>query len=229
MDGATTVPEMILSDLDDGNVMSCPWPRRERPRNELCGLRWHVVHAVNASDDALDQALKNAAYQYYNPHTIEMRPVPKRALPPKERKNPIQRMKRTEVPLFPRYRFVRFDVRDGRWFELFELVGINGVLCVEGVSRPQPAPVMDEFVSALMALEVNGLIPGKVTVKDLAFAIGEQVRISDGAFLGFNGIVQDAPEKPFDELDGTERLTVLVSLFGRHTPVELEIGDIEKL
>jgi transcription termination/antitermination protein NusG len=211
------------------NRPSCAWPRQEVPRSELKGLRWHVVHCANPSDDDISQALKNADYPEYYPHTIEMRPVPKRSLPPKERNNPIRKLKRTKVPIFPRYRFVRFDVRDGRWHELFELIGIQGVLCHEECARPQPAPVMDEAVAALMGLEVDGLIPGKVTVKNLAYAIGEQVRISNGAFVGFNGFVQDVPEKALDELDGSERLTVLVNLFGRHTPVELEIGDIEKL
>jgi transcription antitermination factor NusG len=198
------------------------------PRAKLTGLRWHVVHLANPSESAIEQALKNGRYELYCPHTIEMRPVPKRLLPPKDRNSPIQKLKRTEVAIFPRYMFVRFDPLDGKWFDLFNLVGIHGVLCFEG-TKPQPAPVPDAAIEAFKRLEVGGVIPGKVTVRDMAYAIGEQVRVSDGPFVGLNGWIQTAPDKPLDELDGTERLTVLIALFGGRVPVELEIGDIEKL
>jgi transcriptional antiterminator NusG len=229
MDG-TTLPEMTIADLDpDDRMPSCQWPRTEMPRSQLRGLRWHVVHIANPSDDDVTQALKNAGYENYYPKTIEMRALARRHMSAAQRKSTVKVMKRVEMPLFKAYRFVRYDVMDGRWHDLFELVGIRGVLCIEGTARPQPAPVMDEAIAALRATEINGLIPGKVTVRELAYRIGEEVRINNGPFIYFNGVVQDVPAKPLDELDGSERLKLLVSLFGTVVPVELEIGDIEKL
>jgi transcriptional antiterminator NusG len=124
--------------------------------------------------------------------------------------------------------FVRFDALDGRWFDLFHLIGIHGVLC-DGGTKPQPAPVPDEAIAAFMGLEVDGLIPGGVSVRKMAYAIGEKIKVGNGPFAGFDAWVETVPDKALDELDGTERLTVLIGLFGGRVPVELEIGDVEKL
>lgn len=251
----TKLPEMTLADLERGvegrgraieanemlvncgldpmfvppETLSSPWPRVEQPRNELPLVCWHIVHSANPSDKAVEMALKNAGYAFYYPKTVEMKPVPRRQLAPKQRNSPIPILRRTQLPLFARYFFVHFDWRDGRWHSLFDLMGVQGILCSEDEGKLLPCPVPDVVVAALRAKEENGLIPGTVTVRDLAFEVGEKVRIKSGPFFGFNGDVTGIPDKPLEQLDGSERLGLLVALFGRATPVELTLADVEKL
>lgn len=195
---------------------------------EAKGLHWHVAHSSNASEDRVEKALNKSPYKFYYPKTIELRRVPKRELTAAERNKPFGIVRPCEVPLFHRYYFVQFDPIDGECWELFKLIGIQGVIC-DSTSGLRPAPVHDVYVEWLRSQEVNGAIPGKVTVKKLAYALGEEVRISEGPFAGFNAIVDSLPDDPIERLDESSRLRLLVGLFGRASVVEMAIGDIEKL
>ncbi len=202
--------------------------RSRRAFGHVTGLCWYGVHALNPRMEDLDMALENAGYEFYDPRTTELRPVPKRQLTATQRDSLIPIMRSVGVQLFPGYRFVRLDLRDGRWNDLFRLIGIQGILGSQETGL-MPCPFDDVSIMALKGVEVGGVIPGKTTIRQLAYKIGEEVRIRKGALANFSGVIEEIPDKPIEQLDGSARITLLVAVFGRASPVELTIDDIEKL
>jgi transcriptional antiterminator NusG len=92
---------------------------------------------------------------------------------------------------------------------------VTGFLGVDG----KPLPIPDKEAEAILTQVQEGVERPKPTVM---FDIGESVRVSDGPFASFNGVVQDVDEE-------RSRLKVEVSIFGRATPVELEYTQVEKV
>jgi transcription antitermination factor NusG len=147
----------------------------------------------------------------------------------KQRNNPFPVMRPTLLPMWPRYFFVRFSLFDGQWRDLFDLARIRGLICDDVGGKPLPAPIDEAVIAGIVSLEVDGAVPSMATVKQIAYEIGEQVRIRTGTFAGHNGVVDGLPDTPLEALDESARLRLLVGMFGAMTPVELSIGDIEKL
>lgn len=199
---------------------------REKP---TMPLTWHVGFCVNDSDARSIACLRHANYEVYYPQIREMRPTPKRKLAIRQRHSLIRAMEPFYVPFWPRYFFIRFSLMDGKWHELFELAHIRGLICDEQGGKLLPAPIADEVIEGIMAMESNGAIPAKVTMKEISYKLGEKVRINAGALAGHNGIVHDVPSVPVDAVDEVVRLRLLVSLFGASRVVELALSDIEKL
>src|SRR5262249_25769271 len=127
------------------------------------------------------------------------------------------------APLFPRYLFVRFDMgRDG-WREIFDYAGIGGLVCAGGL----PVRVYDSYVLLFQGQGVDGSTPGKREAK-LVFAFGSRVRVTEGPFAGFEASVDKRLELPIEEIDADTRIRVVVDIFGRGTPVDLNLSQIER-
>jgi transcriptional antiterminator NusG len=120
--------------------------------------------------------------------------------------------------LFPGYLYVRMDLDDDSWYVVRNTPGVTGF--VGNGARPTP----------LSRKEVEGVLgvgkeePGveKKVRPRLEFEVGEQVRVTTGPFADFNGAISDIDV-------ARSKLTVLVNIFGRETPVELELGQVAKL
>ncbi len=120
--------------------------------------------------------------------------------------------------LFPGYLYVRMDLDDDSWYVVRNTPGVTGF--VGNGARPTP----------LSRKEVEGVLgvgkeePGveKKVRPRLDFEVGEQVRVITGPFADFNGVISDIDI-------ARSKLTVLVNIFGRETPVELELGQVAKL
>lgn len=200
---------------------------RDRERQALRVFdaeRWYVGHG--SGDARAIERLKEAGLEYYYPLTREFRPTPKKRLTQSKR-NGLPVMKEILRPLFKNYFFVRFDLRDGIWRETFELAGISGLIANERSGALMPAPIADATILEIKAREVDGAIPGNARArKIIPFAVGDAVRIEDGALEGHNGTVDWVPDQLVEELDDHVKLKVLVSLFGRATVVELPVTSI---
>jgi transcriptional antiterminator NusG len=131
--------------------------------------------------------------------------------------------RKTVVPkkVFPGYLLVRLNLDDDSWRVVRDTPGVTGF--VGGGAKP--TPLSRKEVEAILGVEkVEGGVPGegKKARPRLEFDVGEQVRVVTGPFADFNGAISEI------NVDQS-KLKVLVNIFGRETPVELEFGQVAKL
>lgn len=194
-------------------------PVAEKPERRA----WHLVQTAGGDGKAIDW-LDRCGIDHYYPQVRELRPVPRKQLSRKQRASGIPIMRPRLVALFPGYLFVHFDRQGGAWREIFDFAGIGGLVSADG----RPVRVPDEMVAGIRAREIGGAVPGK-TPAALIFHLGERVRVADGPFSPFEAIVEKLPRVSIEEIDAATRIRVAVDIFGRATPVDLEVSQIEKL
>jgi transcriptional antiterminator NusG len=115
---------------------------------------------------------------------------------------------------YPGYIFVQMALTDHAWHVVRDTPKVTGFV---GGSNPQPVP-SPEIRSVVQQVEEGAAKPRPRVM----FEAGDHVRVNDGAFANFTGTIEEVkPEK--------QKVRVLVSIFGRATPVELEYGQVEKV
>lgn len=182
----------------------------------------YVACVIGKSDQyALDWLERMKIASYY-PKITQLRKVPYRQLSRAQRASGIEILKPTQMPMFPRYVFVNLRGGDD-WGEISHFAGIGGMWCEGGV----PVRVRDADLQKIKKYECSGAVPGSESVRVL-FGIGDEVRVIDGPFASFPGIVEKGLDMAIEDLDPRERIKVAVNIFGRETPVELEVWQIEK-
>lgn len=196
----------------------------ERVRDRTSpGPKWYIVQCIRGTDQQALDAFARFKIETYHPKTVILKPLPRRRMSAAQRQGGMAIMAPTEVALFPRYVFARFDIRHGGWHDAFEVAGVGGMVCKGGM----PVYMPDDTIGSIKKRENNGLVPGKDSLR-VVFGVGDEVTVTNGPFASFPGIVEEGLDVAIEKLDASMRIKVAVNIFGRATPVDLEYWQVSK-
>lgn len=176
-------------------------------------LRWYVVHTYSGYEDKACTALKDNVVREGLDKLFGNILVPKTMV---EKVLKSGKRKQVEKISYPGYILVEMEATDHTLAMVRKTPRITGFIG----DQKKPRPISDSEVLRLISPE--GEKERAVAVATVSFDKGETVKITDGAFSNFDGIVEEVrPDR--------QKLKVLVSIFGRETPVELDFNQVEKI
>jgi len=174
-------------------------------------LRWYVVHVYSGFERKVAQSIREQAQQKGLGDLLAEVLVPTEEVVELRRGAKVN----AERKFLPGYVLIKMEMNDETWHLVKNTPKVTGFLGAKG----KPAPIPESEIQHVQTQVKEGIERPKPAI---IFEVGEQVRVSDGPFTSFNGLVEEV-----DEEKG--RLKVAVSIFGRATPVELEYSQVEKV
>ncbi|HXZ28083.1 MAG TPA: transcription termination/antitermination protein NusG [Terriglobales bacterium] len=174
-------------------------------------MKWYIVHTYSGFERKVKESLESRIQAFGLQEKIG------RVLIPTEPVTEVRGGKKytTERMFYPGYVLVEMDMDDHVWHVVKATPRVTGFV---GTGQ-QPTPLSDEEVNQIVYKVAVGKERPKLKVK---FEKNESVRITEGPFASFTGVVDEVNED-------RETLKVMVTIFGRSTPVELEFGQVEKV
>lgn len=174
-------------------------------------LQWYVVHAYSGFENQVKKSLEDRVKRFSleekfgqilvpTEEVVEMRDGQKR---------------KSDRKFFPGYVLVQMEMADDSWHLVKDCPKVMGFI---GGSSDKPTPITEKEAQNILNRIQEGAEKPKPKV---LFEVGEVVRVIDGPFTDFNGVVEEVNYEK-------SRLRVAVSIFGRSTPVELEFGQVSK-
>ena len=173
--------------------------------------RWYVVHAYSGFESQVKRSLEDAIKRAGMEESFGEILVPTEEVV--EMRAGQQR--KSERKFFPGYVLVQMEMNDETWHLVKDTPRVMGFI---GGTSDKPAPITDKEADAILQRVQEGVEKPRHKV---LFEPGEVVRVVDGPFADFNGVVEEVNYEK-------SRLRVAVLIFGRSTPVELEFGQVEK-
>ena len=182
-----------------------------RARGLVVAKRWYVVHAYSGFEHkvklALEERIRLAGLEEQfgeilvpTEEVVEMR---------------MGQQRKSERKFFPGYVLVQMDMSDESWHLVKDVPKVMGFI---GGTSDRPAPISNQEADRILQRIQDGVEKPRPKV---LFEPGEVVRVVDGPFADFNGVVEEVNYEK-------SRLRVSVLIFGRSTPVELEFSQVEK-
>jgi transcriptional antiterminator NusG len=173
--------------------------------------RWYIVQAYSNFERKVAEDIRQKVAQKKLEHLFED------VIVPTEKVVEIRRGRKvdTERKFFPGYVLVKMDMTDEAFHLIKNTPKVTGFLG----SDNRPSPISEKEAMSILQQVQEGVEHPKSSI---IFEVGQNVRVTDGPFASFSGIVEEVDEE-------RSRLKVEVSIFGRPTPVELEYGQVEKV
>ncbi|MBL8906585.1 MAG: transcription termination/antitermination protein NusG [Rhizobiales bacterium] len=173
--------------------------------------RWYIVHAYSNFENKVADSIKEQAAQKGLGDLFEQVLVPTEEIVEMRRGRKIKSQRR----FFPGYVLVKMEMTDQAYHLIKNTPKVTGFLG----SDNRPVAITDAEAARILNQVAEGVERPRAPV---SFEVGEQVRVADGPFASFSGLVEEVDEQ-------RARLKVAVSIFGRPTPVELEYAQVEKV
>jgi len=173
-------------------------------------MNWYIVQAYSGFEKKVVESIKDIFVKSkLESHLGEM-------LIPTQEVTEVKKGKRTkkQKKYFPGYVLVKLEMTKQVFHLIKNLQKVSGFLG----SADKPTPISDAEIQRILGQVSESAINQK---SGISFEIGEKVKVCDGPFASFNGLVEEIDEEK-------SRLKVSVSIFGRATPVDLEYNQVEK-
>ena len=173
--------------------------------------RWYIIHAYSGFEGKVRDAIMAEATRLGFEQLVEAIEVPTETVTEARRGKKIQ----VERKFMPGYVLAKLEMNDDVYHLVKNTPKVTGFLGAEN----KPMPISEAEAMRILHQVQEGVERPKASV---SFEIGENVRVADGPFASFSGVVEEIDE-------ARSRVKVAVSIFGRATPVELEFGQVEKV
>jgi len=173
-------------------------------------MNWYIVQAYSGFEKKVVEAIKDELNKKKLSERLE------EILVPTHQVTEVKKGKRTkkEKKFFPGYVLIKIDLTKEIYHMIKNLSKVSGFLG----SSDKPTPISDNEIKRILGQVSETAISQKTGI---SFEIGEKVKVCDGPFASFNGLIEEIDEEK-------SRLKVSVSIFGRPTPVDLEFNQVEK-
>ena len=174
--------------------------------------RWYIIHAYSGFENKVRDSIMAEATRMGLDRLVESVEVPVETVTEVRRGKKVQ----SERKFFPGYVLAKLEMNDDVYHLVKNTPKVTGFL---GASKPQP--ITEAEAARILNTKEEAAAAPKTQIK-VDYEIGDSVKVLDGPFASFNGLVE---ELDFDR----GRVKVSVSIFGRATPVELEFEQVERV
>jgi transcriptional antiterminator NusG len=173
-------------------------------------INWYIINVHVGHEEKVGEALKQRA------NSLDLADKIFQTLVPKEKQVEVKNGKKRVINkrIFPGYVFVQMVMLEETWFAVRNTPGVTGF--ASAVSGQDPQPVSDEEVSRIVKR-----MDADVSEHKVEFKVGDVISINDGPFKGFDGAISE-----IDSQKG--KLKVMVNMFGRETPVEIDALQVNR-
>ena len=174
-------------------------------------MNWYIVQAYSGFEKKVVDSIKDELKKHNFSENLQ------EILVPTHQVTEVKKGKRTkkEKKFFPGYVLIKIDLNKQIYHLIKNLQKVSGFLG----SSDKPTPISDDEIKRILGQVSESAVTQKAA--GISFEIGEKVKVCDGPFASFNGLIEEIDEEK-------SRLKVSVSIFGRATPVDLEFNQVEK-